>query len=76
MGIEEENRLMTLAAFVVLRRGVNQDDGTTRALQDFVKSALTPYKYPRRFFYLDALQKTGTDKIDRQGLKRLAASAK
>ena len=46
--------------------------GTTRALQDFVKSQLTPYKYPRRFIYLDALPKTGTDKIDRQGLKRLA----
>ena len=46
--------------------------GTTRALQDFVKSQLTPYKYPRRFIYLDALPKTGTDKVDRQGLKRLA----
>ena len=72
LGVEENNGLMTLAAFVVLRSGVNQDDGTTRALQDFVKSQLTPYKYPRRFIYLDALPKTGTDKIDRQGLKRLA----
>ncbi len=76
MGIEEENRLMTLAAFVVLREGIERGDATTRMLQDFVKSQLTPYKYPRRFFYLDALQKTGTDKIDRQSLKRSAALAK
>ena len=76
LGIEEENRLMTLAAFVVLREGIERGDATTRMLQDFVKSQLTPYKYPRRFFYLDALQKTGTDKIDRQSLKRLAALAK
>ena len=72
LGVEENNGLITLAAFVVLRSGVNQDDGTTRALQDFVKSQLTPYKYSRRFIYLDALPKTGTDKIYRQGLKCLA----
>jgi acetyl-CoA synthetase len=38
-----------------------------------VKSRLTPYKYPRRVQYLDALPKTGTGKIDRQALKRTAA---
>ena len=73
-GVEESNRLMTLAAFVVLRNGIAQADQTTRTLQDFVKSQLAPYKYPRRFFYLDGLPKTGTDKIDRQGLKRLVIS--
>ena len=72
LGMEEENRLMTLAAFVVLRPGVAQQDAaTTRQLQDFVKSRLTPYKYPRRVQYLDALPKTGTDKIDRAKLKKL-----
>jgi benzoate-CoA ligase family protein len=74
LGVEERNRLMTLAAFVVLRPGIAQGEETTRTLQDFVKSQLTPYKYPRRFFYLDALPKTGTDKIDRQALKRLAST--
>ena len=74
LGVEENNGLMTLAAFVVLRSGIARDDGMTRALQDFVKSQLTPYKYPRRLFYLDGLPKTGTDKIDRQGLKRLAGA--
>ncbi len=76
LGVEESNRLMTLAAFVVLRNGIAQADQTTRTLQDFVKSQLTPYKYPRRFFFLDALPKTGTDKVDRQGLKCLIATSK
>jgi acetyl-CoA synthetase len=70
LGIEDENRLTTLAAFVVLRAGTPPDKQTTRALQDFVKSRLTPYKYPRQVRYLDALPKTGTGKIDRQALKQ------
>jgi acetyl-CoA synthetase len=72
LGIEDPNRLMTLAAFVVLRPGVEPSQETTRMLQEFVKSQLTPYKYPRRVRYLDALPKTGTDKIDRQALRRVA----
>jgi benzoate-CoA ligase family protein len=70
LGVEEANRLMALAAFVVLRPGVEPDAQTTRALQDFVKARLTPYKYPRRVHYLAALPKTGTGKIDRQALRR------
>jgi acetyl-CoA synthetase len=70
LGVEDENRLMTLAAFVVLQAGTAPDARTTRDLQDFVKARLTPYKYPRRVRYLDALPKTGTGKIDRQALKR------
>jgi len=73
LGVEAENRLMTLAAFVVLKAGTAPDAETIRALQDYVKSQLTAYKYPRRVRFLDALPKTGTDKIDRQALKRLAS---
>ena len=74
LGIEGANRLMTLVACVVLRPGVEPSEETTRLLQDFVKSRLMPYKYPRRLDYLDALPKTGTDKIDRQALRRAVAS--
>ena len=73
LGVEEENRLMTLAAFVVVKAGTPRDASTTRVLQDHVKSTLTPYKYPRRVEYFDALPKTGTDKVDRQTLRRMAA---
>jgi acetyl-CoA synthetase len=37
-------------------------------LQDYVKTALLPYKYPRSISFVDALPKTGTGKIDRQAL--------
>jgi acyl-coenzyme A synthetase/AMP-(fatty) acid ligase len=37
-------------------------------MQDHVKTALLPYKYPRFIDYVDDLPKTGTGKIDRQAL--------
>jgi len=69
LALEDENRLMTLKAFVALRPGHAPGEETTKALQDFVKRALVPYKYPRTVAYLDELPKTGTDKVDRQRLK-------
>jgi benzoate-CoA ligase family protein len=69
LAVEDANRLMTLAAFVVLRDGFRGDEATTRELQAFVKRRLLPHKYPRRIDYLESLPKTGTGKIDRQRLK-------
>ena len=69
LALEDGNRLMTLKAFVALRPGHESNAETTKALQDFVKRTLVPYKYPRAVVYLDSLPKTGTDKIDRQRLK-------
>jgi acetyl-CoA synthetase len=68
---EDENRLMTLKAYVALRPGHAADAATTKALQDFVKRTLVPFKYPRAIVYLDELPKTGTDKIDRQRLRAM-----
>lgn len=65
---------MTIAAYVALRDGVAGDAATTRALQDHAKARLLPHKYPRRVEYLDDLPKTGTGKIDRQALRRLAGA--
>ncbi|HKQ25932.1 MAG TPA: benzoate-CoA ligase family protein [Burkholderiales bacterium] len=69
LAIEDENRLMTLKAYVALRPGHVEDTATTKTLQEFVKRALLPFKYPRTIEYLDELPKTGTDKIDRQRLR-------
>ena len=59
---------MTLRAFVSLRNDAVQSEALTRSLQDFVKTRLAPYKYPRIVDYVDDLPKTGTGKIDRQSL--------
>lgn len=41
-----------------------------KALQDYVKAKLLPYKYPREILFADDLPKTGTGKIDRQAVLR------
>jgi benzoate-CoA ligase family protein len=71
LAVEDENRLMTLAAWVVLRDNQSASPATTEQLQKFVKDRLLPFKYPRRVDYLESLPKTGTGKIDRQALRRL-----
>lgn len=62
----------TIAAVVALREAGRADAAMARALQDHAKARLLPHKYPRRVIWLDALPKTGTGKIDRQALRRLA----
>ena len=73
LAVKQDNELTALKAFVVLNDKAAASDGMTRALQDYVKGRLLPYKYPRLVTYLDDLPKTGTGKIDRQAL--LAPSA-
>jgi len=68
LAVEQADGLTTLKAFVVLNDAGCGSDATTKALQDYVKGRLLPYKYPRIVVYLDALPKTGTGKIDRQAL--------
>lgn len=62
------DKRMTLRAVVRLRDGVQACDSETRLLQDYVKQALLPHKYPRIVEYIDEMPKTGTGKIDRQAL--------
>jgi acetyl-CoA synthetase len=68
LAAEGADRLTTLQAFVVLEVGTVASDATTQLLQDYVKTRLLPYKYPRRVVYLDELPKTGSGKIDRRSL--------
>jgi benzoate-CoA ligase family protein len=68
---ELPDRRMTLKAVMVMnRRGFDEGDAT-KMLQDFVKTKLLPYKYPREVRFVDELPKTGTGKIDRQALLRV-----
>jgi acetyl-CoA synthetase len=69
-GVELPDRRMTLKAAVVMKEGRFDPAGATRALQDYVKGKLVPYKYPREIQFLDELPKTGTGKIDRQAILR------
>ncbi len=68
---ELPDRRMTLKAVVVMNSRSFDEPVTTRALQDFVKAKLLPYKYPREVIFIDELPKTGTGKIDRQAVIRI-----
>ena len=45
----------------------------TRALQDYVKATVAPYKYPRAVEYVANLPHTETGKLQRFELRRRAA---
>ncbi|MFB9263255.1 benzoate-CoA ligase family protein [Bradyrhizobium erythrophlei] len=68
---ELPDRRMTLKAVVVMNRSGFDTGEATRRLQDYVKTKLLPYKYPREVKFIDELPKTGTGKIDRQAVMRM-----
>jgi 2-aminobenzoate-CoA ligase len=73
VGVADEERGQIVKAYVVLRAGHNGDAAMTRTLQDYVKAAIAPYKYPRAIDYVTALPKTQTGKLQRFELRRAAA---
>ncbi|MEL6793079.1 MAG: AMP-binding protein, partial [Pseudomonadota bacterium] len=69
--VELPDRRQSITAWIApVDRGA-ADDAFVRELQDYAKATLAPHKYPREIVFMDALPKTGTDKIDRQALRRL-----
>lgn len=70
IGVPDEDRGMIVKAFVVLRPGAAED---ARALQDWVKAEIAPYKYPRAVEFRDSLPRTETGKLQRFRLRQAAA---
>ena len=73
VGVADEERGQIVKAYVVLQAGHSGDAAMTRALQDYVKAAIAPYKYPRAIDYVAELPKTQTGKLQRFELRRKAA---
>jgi acyl-coenzyme A synthetase/AMP-(fatty) acid ligase len=57
-------------AFVVLKPGVVGDESLIAELQEHVKKATAPYKYPRRIEFVSDLPKTISGKIRRVELRQ------
>ncbi len=78
IGVADEQRGQIVKAFVVLRPGVQaqltQDPSLVRALQDYVKASIAPYKYPRAIEFRASLPRTETGKLQRFRLRQEAAS--
>jgi 2-aminobenzoate-CoA ligase len=71
VGTPDEQRGALVTAYVVLREQARPD---AAALQTFVKSAIAPYKYPRRVEFVPALPRTSTGKLQRFVLRERAAT--
>lgn len=65
IGVDDAERGQIVKAFVVLRPGQVGDAGMVKTLQDFVKSTVAPYKYPRVIDFIDKLPRTQTGKLQR-----------
>ena len=72
VGVPDEDRGQIVKAFVVLRPGQVANDLMARALQDFVKQTIAPYKYPRAVEFRDSLPRTETGKLQRFKLRQAA----
>jgi len=73
VGQPDADRGQIVKAYVVLKQGFAADSGLTRTLQEFVKSTVAPYKYPRAIEYVTSLPRTETGKLQRFALRRRAA---
>ncbi|HUN41281.1 MAG TPA: AMP-binding protein [Acetobacteraceae bacterium] len=65
IGVPDDARGEIVQAHVVLADGIAPDDATRLRLQNHVKAAIAPYKYPRSVVFRDALPKTQTGKVQR-----------
>jgi 2-aminobenzoate-CoA ligase len=70
IGAPDEARGQIVEAHVVLKEGITGDEACINRLQDHVKAAIAPYKYPRSIKFVAALPKTQTGKIQRFRLKQ------
>jgi acyl-coenzyme A synthetase/AMP-(fatty) acid ligase len=66
---EDAERGSVVRAVVVLRPGHDGTSELAKELQEHVKAATAPYKYPRIVEFADALPKTASGKIRRAALR-------
>jgi 2-aminobenzoate-CoA ligase len=72
VGAPDEARGMIVKAYVVLTSGMAGNPALATALQEHVKRAIAPYKYPRAIEFVAQLPKTETGKLKRFALRQMA----
>ena len=70
VGVPDDERGQIVKAFVTLKPGHTGDAAMVKALQDFVKATIAPYKYPRSIEFMAALPRTETGKLQRFRLRQ------
>ena len=75
----DQERGQIVKAYVLAKPGAMEAAGGAAALatvlQDYVKLAIAPYKYPREIEFVTALPRTETGKLQRFRLRQIAAGA-
>ena len=69
IGVPCEERGQRVKAFIVTAPGHEPTPDLAKALQEHVKAAIAPYKYPRDLEFVDTLPKTATGKLQRYALR-------
>jgi 2-aminobenzoate-CoA ligase len=69
VGAPDAGRGTIVKAYVVLKPGHEKSEATAKQLQEHVKNAIAPYKYPRAVEFVDALPRTETGKLQRFKLR-------
>lgn len=69
VGWPDEERGQIVKAVVVPKAGANAGPDLAKKLQDYVKTVMAPYKYPRQVEFVAALPKTPTGKLQRSALR-------
>jgi 2-aminobenzoate-CoA ligase len=72
VGVPDAARGMIVKAYVVLKPGHRDDAAMAKALQEYVKATIAPYKYPRAVEFVTALPRTETGKLQRFKLRDMA----
>ncbi|MFN3496251.1 MAG: AMP-binding enzyme, partial [Hydrogenophaga sp.] len=72
IGRPDEERGQIVLAYVVLKPGEAGGAPLVKALQEHVKQALAPYKYPREVVFVAQLPRTETGKLQRFALRQQA----
>jgi len=75
VGAPDEERGTIVKAYVVLKPGYTPNEFMVKALQEYVKATIAPYKYPRAIEFRDSLPRTETGKLQRFRLRQEAAAA-
>lgn len=70
IGAPSEERGEIVKAFIILTGEAAASDLLRRELQDYVKSQIAPYKYPRAIEFVTELPRTSTGKIQRSRLRQ------
>jgi acyl-coenzyme A synthetase/AMP-(fatty) acid ligase len=65
----DDVRGQVVRAVVVLRPGREPSDALAKEIQEHVKAATAPYKYPRLVDFANELPKTPSGKIKRAALR-------